>query len=380
MIDRFLPRTVLFYLPQMKVGGAEISLLRLAKGLHERGVQTAFVTHRADDAARALTGDLELLSLDVDRSLAAWHRLSGLLRQRRPDVLVSALTHSNIIAAVAAKLSGTRTRVVVTEHAPASSMRQLDTSRTYRITLQLVPWIYRLADAIVAVSKGVYKDFLPMLSTSTQRRLTVIPNPVLRANWWIQSQVQINDPWFRAGAPPVILSVGRLSPEKNFSLLIRSFAQLRPQASPPRLAIIGDGPERPALQKLIDRLGLSERVRLLGQCENPFAYMRRAAMFVLASRFEGFGNVLIEAMACGIPVISTDCPVGPHEILEGGRYGTLVATDDADALTEAIEARLRDLRPEPEAVARALEFTAERSVEDYLALFSRVARKAGGYR
>lgn len=372
------PCSVLFYLPHMKVGGAEISLLRLAQGLRERGVEAAFVAHRADDAARALTGDIELLSLDVDRSLDAWRQLAKLLRQRRPDILVSALTHSNIIAAISAKLSATDTRVVVTEHAPVTAMRQLDASRTYGLTLGLMPWVYRLADAVVAVSEGVRKDFQPLLSPRTRRRLTVIPNPVLRPDWRTLAQAPIDDPWFQHGAAPVIVSVGRLSSEKNFDLLIRAFAGLRQRDPLPRLAIIGEGPQRLSLQALIDKLGLGGRVRLLGQRENPFAYMQRATLFVLASRFEGFGNVLIEAMACGVPVIAADCPVGPREILEDGRYGALVAPDHAAALMTAIETGLDDPRPRPGAVARALEFTAERSVQDYLALFSRVLGTAQG--
>jgi len=372
--------TVMFYLPEMKVGGAEISLLRLAQGLREHGVRPVFVIHRADAAARRLAGDMPLVSLEAERTLSASRRLVALLRQQRPDFLVSALTHTNVVAAVSAKLARVPTRVIVTEHAPISSMRQIDGSSTYRMTLALMPWAYRLADAVVAVSQGVHADIRPMLLAATRRRFEIIPNPVLREDWRALSQAPVGDDWFQDGSPPVVLSVGRLSPEKNFALLIRAFACLPAKAIERpgvRLAIIGEGPERENLQSLIGELGLGERVRLLGQRDNPFAFMRRARVFVMTSNFEGFGNVLIEAMACGLPIVSTDCPVGPREILCGGRYGDLVATGDVQGLATALQARLEDPRVLPGAFERALEFTAESSVAQYLALFSRLSGAAG---
>lgn len=367
-------RKVMIYLPQLKVGGAEISMLRLAQGLRLRGVETAFVVHRADEAARALAGDIELISLEADRTLSVPNRLARLLRSRRPDILISALTHSNIVACLAARLAGSRTRVVVTEHAPISSMRQLDRSRRYRSTLRLMPWAYRLSDAIVAVSQGVSEDIAGPLGPANRSRLSVIANPILRDDWQTLSEAALDDDWFLPGSTPVILSVGRLSPEKNFVGLIRAYAGLR---LPMRvhLAIIGEGPQRPVLQALIDDLGLGERVRLLGQRDNPYAYMRHARIFALASVFEGFGNVLVEAMACGAPVVSTDCPVGPREILRDGLYGALVAVGDTAALTAAIENQLQrpNAQIEADAKAHALQFTVERSVGQYLALFDRIA-------
>ncbi|MEH6413489.1 glycosyltransferase [Pseudomonas sp. CGJS7] len=370
-------RTVLLYLPQLKVGGAEISMLRLAQGLRAQGAEVAMAVHRADDQALALAGDLELLSLDAERTRAVPGRLAQLLRQRRPQVLVSALTHSNIVAVLAARWARAGTRVVVTEHAPVSSMRQLDRSLRYRATLRLMPWAYRWSDAIVAVSQGVLDDIGPGLidpGPGGRPRTAVIANPVLRQDWSDLADAPLDDPWFQPGTTPVILSVGRLSPEKNFAGLIRAYAGLR---LPMRvhLAIIGEGPQREALQALIDELGLCERVRLLGQQANPYAYMRRSRVFVLASLFEGFGNVLIEAMASGAPVISADCPVGPREVLGGGRFGALVAVDDTAALTAAIERQLQ--RPnavaEARAQAHASGFTVERSAAQYLALFDRIA-------
>lgn len=364
-------RSVLLYLPQLKLGGAEISILRLAQGLQARGVAVALAVHRADPASQALAGDIELLSLDADRTLAVPRRLAQLLRQRRPDVLVSALTHSNIVAALAAR--GTGVRTVLTEHAPIASMRRLDRSRRYRATVALMPWAYRCADAIVAVSEGVREDIAAHLHPRQRRRLHVIANPVLAQDWRERAEAPVAEDGYGADGAPVILSVGRLSEEKNFAGLIRAFARLRTPMRL-RLAIVGEGPQRAALQALIDELGLGRVVRLLGQRDNPYAYMRRARVFALASQFEGFGNVLVEAMACGAPVVSTDCPVGPREVLAGGRYGLLVPPDDPGALAEAIERQVRHADPQVLAAARehALQFTVERSAERYLQLFERL--------
>ncbi|SDX36762.1 glycosyltransferase [Lysobacter enzymogenes] len=364
-------RSVVLYIPQLKLGGAEISMLRLAQGLQARGIAVALAVHRADPAAQALAGGVELLSLDADRTLAVPGRLARLLRRRRPDVMVSALTHSNIVAVLAAR--GTAVRTVLTEHAPIDSMRRLDRSSRYRATLALMPWVYRFGDAIVAVSEGVRADIAAHLHRDQRRRVHIIANPVLPKDWRERADAPLDDEGYGADDEPVVLSVGRLSEEKNVAGLIHAFARLRASMRL-RLVVVGDGPQRPALQALVDELGLGPAVRLLGQRDNPYPYMRRARVFALASQFEGFGNVLIEAMACGAPVVSTDCPVGPREVLAGGRYGLLVPPDDSGALAEAIERQVRHCDPQVVAAAReyALQFTVERSAARYLQLFERL--------
>src|SRR5262249_54469789 len=160
--------------------------------------------------------------------------------------------------------------------------------------------------------------------------------------------------WFAAGSPPVVLGVGRLALQKDFSTLIKAFAHVRSRA-PARLLILGDGEKRVELEVLVKELGLTADVCLLGYVDNPFAYMRRCAAFVLSSEYEGLPNSLIEAMACGAPVISTDCPCGPAEILDGGRYGLLVPVGDVEAMAAAISATLQKT-PETATSVRRAEF------------------------
>jgi glycosyltransferase involved in cell wall biosynthesis len=200
-----------------------------------------------------------------------------------------------------------------------------------------------------------------------RERITAIHNPVLSLALRERGADPIDDPWLAPDGPPVILGVGRLVEQKDFPTLVRAFARLRARRSA-RLLILGEGPERAALERLVAELGVAADVRLRGRVPGAPAFMARAAVFVLSSAWEGFGRVLVEALAMGCPVVSTDCPSGPREILENGLYGPLVPVGDDAALAAAIESVLE--RP-PERAAlrkRAEDFSLERGVERYLAV------------
>lgn len=366
---------VLVYFPHLRTGGAELAMLRLAQGLRRAGCSVTLVLHSADDVARRLAGTMPIIELGVQKTLGALMPLVRLLRREQPDFLITALTHSNIIAALAKQLAHGRTRVIVTEHAPVSALARANGTWRYRILPVLLPLAYSGADAVVSVSRGVDDDLGQLLRGVARSRMHVIYNPVLSADWASFAEAPVNDDWFADEAPPVILSVGRLSPEKNLPLLLEAFLLLRQQRPELRLALIGEGVERARLEALIEAAGCGDAVRLLGEQANPLAYMRRAAVFVLTSVFEGFGNVLVEAMATGIPVISTDCPVGPREILADGVYGRLVEQADPQRLALAIEAALAEPGDLCAAHRRAMEFTEARCVEQYCALFSCFAQR-----
>jgi glycosyltransferase involved in cell wall biosynthesis len=194
----------------------------------------------------------------------------------------------------------------------------------------------------------------------------VIYNPIVTDELLAMSRAPVDHPWCAAGAPPVILAVGRLTEQKDFPNLIRAYARLRQRRSV-RLVILGEGEARGELEDLIARLGLAEDVYLPGFVDNPFAWMRQARLFALSSRWEGLPSVLIQAMACGAQVVSTDCPSGPAEILEDGRWGRLVPVGDPEALAAAMDAALdddEDIRAAVEIRARA--FAVEPSVRGYL--------------
>jgi glycosyltransferase involved in cell wall biosynthesis len=235
---------------------------------------------------------------------------------------------------------------------------------------------YAQAEAIVAVSNGVADD-LARLTGLPRERVRTVYNPVVGPELARLAAEPVDHPWFRPGqSSPVVLGAGRLSGQKDFPTLVRAFARLR-ATMPARLVILGSAstPELTAkrageLRALAAEKGLVEEVDLPGFVPNPYAYMARSALFVLSSAFEGFGNVLVEAMATGCPVVSTDCPSGPAEILDGGRHGPLVPVGDDAALAAAM-ARTLAAPPDPAALRRrAAEFTPERATDAYLeALF-----------
>jgi glycosyltransferase involved in cell wall biosynthesis len=172
-------------------------------------------------------------------------------------------------------------------------------------------------------------------------------------------------PWLQGGEPPVLLSVGRLNAQKDYPTLFRAVAELR-QTRDLHLIVLGEGPERAALEQLADDIGISDILAMPGFVDNPFAYMRQARLFVLSSRWEGFGLVIVEALACGCPVLSTDCPSGPGEILEGGRYGRLTPVGDASQMARAIEASLNAPEDPEVLMARARDFELNRIARTYL--------------
>lgn len=291
------------------------------------------------------------------------------LRSERPDVVFAAKPHTNLVALWARRLAGIRTRVVASEHTDLTHDLQSPKRRKWRwrFVVPLLRRTYPWADAIVTVSDGVAED-LSKAAGVPRDLISTIYNPIVRPDLQEKAEAPLDHPWFAAGAPPVVLGVGRLVPQKDFPTLLRAFALVRAQREV-RLLILGEGksPKRRAeLFDLARDLGIAEDLSLPGFVENPYAYMARAGVFALSSAWEGFANVLAEAAACGCPVVSTDCPSGPAEVLDGGAYGRLVPVGDHAALAEAIIATLDDTPDRARLRRRAMEFSVERAADRYL--------------
>jgi glycosyltransferase involved in cell wall biosynthesis len=223
-----------------------------------------------------------------------------------------------------------------------------------------------MAHHIVTVSNGI-KDDLSRLSPRAGGKAQTIYNPVVDSDLVEKAKQPVSHPWLDDEDIPVILGVGRLTHEKNFDLLIRAFATVA-TARNVRLVLLGEGKHQEKLERLIHALGVEGRVDIHGFVGNPYPYMASASMLVLSSIFEGLPTVLIEALACGCPVVSTDCPSGPREILEGGKWGALVPVNDQEALAASIRKTL-DVPHNPERLQhRAWDFSVERSVDHYLSL------------
>ena len=232
---------------------------------------------------------------------------------------------------------------------------------------QLIRRWYPRAHRILAVSNGLANE-LSRVAAVPRERISVIYNPIDLGRVAGLAAQDLDDPWFRPGQPPVLLAVGRLHRQKDYPTLLRAFARVKERREA-RLVILGEGDERPRLEALIGELGIADNVRLLGFQTNPYAYMARAAVFVLSSAWEGLSNVLIEALACGCRVVSTDCQHGPAEVLGDGRYGMLVPVGNPEALASAIGTALEQSHEPAKARERAGAFDIREISDKYLKLF-----------
>jgi glycosyltransferase involved in cell wall biosynthesis len=302
-----------------------------------------------------------VVDLGAKRVLYSLPGLVRYLRRERPSAMLSALDHANVVALWAKKLAGVPTRVVLSVHNPPS----LDTANAQTFRAKLMPlWgqiFYPWAHTVVAVSQGVAKD-LVQLTGLPMDKVKVIYNPAVTPELLAKAEEALDHPWFQPGEPPVILGAGRLTAQKDFPTLIRAFALVQ-RKLPSRLMILSEGEERPRLEALVQELGLEADVALPGFVDNPYKYMKHAGVFVLSSRYEGFGLVLVEAMACGTPVVATDCPSGPSEILQRGRWGMLVPVGDIQEMAMAILEVFQGNKID--AHQRSLAFSIDRIVRQY---------------
>lgn len=357
------PLKVAIYLPTLAGGGAERVMLNLAEAFDQRGSSVAVVVASSvGELSGHVDGRLELVDLRSGRVARSLRPLAAYLRTERPDILIASLGHANLAALAARWWSGSPTRVVVTEHLAVDARYAGIRDAVFRAFSR---WFYPRADAIVAVSQGVADSFA--LATGLSReRIQVVYNPVLTPAYWQRVAAACTHPWFAAGQPPVVLGVGRLNPQKDFVTLIRAFSRARDRA-PSRLVILGEGAERASLESEVasNGLRLGEDVALPGFVADPYPFMAAASLFVLSSVREGLPTVLIEALAAGTRVVSTDCDSGPDEILAGGRYGRLVPVGDVDALSNAMVESLAGPRGSvPDTAWRA--YTPEAATEGYL--------------
>jgi len=359
------PARLALFLPKLEDGGAENVMLQLSASFRARG-------HEVDLVVAVPGGPLEfrippnvrVVDLAATRAVAALPALVRYLRRERPRALLSTLEHSNIIATGAGKLALTGTRVVLREARVLLPPEQRNGWRTTALHLGMRGF-YRAANAIVAVSKSVADSLRNDLGLPADRIHTIY-NPVVTADLPQKAAAPLEDPWFAPGAPPVVLGVGRLVAQKDFPTLIRAFAKVRAQR-PARLVILGEGEDRGALEALARQLGVGDDVRLPGFERNPFRYMQRATVFALSSVLEGLPGVLIQAMACGCRVISTDSPGGSREILEDGALGPLVKPGDVEGLAHGLATLLADADRTPGRRSYPLaRFSERETVDEYL--------------
>lgn len=367
-IPKTLKSKVAIYLPSLGGGGAERVTNTLANAIAERGVNVDLVLAQATGPYLAhVSPAVNIVDLGASRVLTSCPRLVTYLRRERPAAILSVLNHANVIAIAARAISGVKSRLVVSEHNTLSSAIKGEVSLRGLFEVGAMKFSYPRADAIVGVSNGVSEDLAKALGLA-RSRIDTVYNPIDAVQIKQKSLEPVDHPWFAPGQPPVVIAIGRLTRQKNFGHLLNSFSRLRSsRTTEVRLMILGEGELRNDLDEQVKALGLSECVALPGFVSNPYAYLRAAGLFVLSSSWEGLPTVLIEAMSCDAKVVSTDCPSGPSEILENGKWGRVVPMDDTGALAAAMAAALDDENP-PNVYERASDFSVERSVDGYLQL------------
>lgn len=341
------PLRVLFFCPVLGGGGAEMQVLRLANGLVDEGVEPALAVARGGGSYESrLRGEVPRLICQrwVRSSLASTvasvpalaRRIAGL----RPDVVCSLQEHAHVALRAAVRLSGMRPRVVAGIQNSFSARAGNEPGWARAILHPRYRAAYAAADHVIAISQGVARD-LANCVPAVAGKISVVYNAGMDARLLELARAPLDRP---RPAGRLIVNCGRLTRQKDQATLLSAFAAVKGQPAP-ELWILGEGEERPGLERLSRELGVSSRVTFLGFQSNPYPFLAAADVFVLSSRWEGFANVVVEALACGTPVVSTDCPYGPSEILAGGEFGRLVPVADAAGLSRAVEATLAEGKP-----------------------------------
>ena len=376
---------VLFFCYDLKDGGSPQVLSTILNHLNRDEFDPVLVTYsdaRVFPIPEGITEHIlqvqggGSLFQKLKANLTAVLRLRRVLQQEKPEIAVGMGGMTNWGLILAAKMARSRTAVIIGEHG-TGALKYREDRMTSPIMSLLNKFLYPLADRIVAISEGV-REYLVRDLKLPDRKIVLIYNPVDIQRIQQLSQEQVDDPWLRDQDKHVVLWVGRIAAIKGLQYLICAFESVLKQVDA-RLIIVGEGSEQNAIENLAIQKGLQEKVRFAGFQSNPYRYMSRSSVFAFPSLSEGFGMVLVEAMACGLPVVSADCIAGPSEILQNGGCGILVPVADAEALAEGIVRILTDhqLREQLAQVAaqRATDFEAAHVVASYELLFREVCGK-----
>ena len=342
-------------------------VLNLVRQFSQMGVQVDLLVLRADSPhLHELPAGVNLVRLKARHTLTAIPELVRWFRQQKPTAMLVAKDRAGRAALTARFLAGSHTRIVIrlgTNLSTALANRS-PLHRWLRVTPMRL--IYPAVDAVVAVSEGVRQDTLA-ITRLPPAKVHVVRNPVITTDLFDQAKLDVQHQWLLDKTAPVIMAAGRLAHQKGFDILVRAFAELI-RTRDARLIILGEGAYRGRLDKLASELGVLDRVDLPGFQSHIYAWLAKADLFVLSSRWEGSPNVLTEALALGVASVATRCPSGPDEILQDGRFGELVAVDDVTGLAAAMARTLDNPMPADHLQAAVDEYRAEISARAYLKL------------
>ena len=360
------PKRLAIFLPALHGGGAERTMVNLANEISARGYGVDLVVARlVGPMQKEIDPQVRTIDLGAKSTLGSTQALIRYFNQVRPQAVLSALSRANLTAILARKFSKAPQRLFVCEQNTVSSWTQKSRNWRFRWVPAMAAILYRQSDGVIAVSQGVAEDLIQKCKVP-RKKVIVIHNPVISPSMQQRADEPLCHDWLSKNSAPLILAVGSLTLQKDYPTLIDAFAQLRRRRAC-KLLILGEGSQRETIEKAVVSHGLEQDVSLPGFVSNPYAYMRRASAFALTSKWEGLPTVLIEALYCGLPVVSTDCPSGPREILQAGRFGQLVPVGDASAIAHALQRAIDGDGPTPQREAWQ-KFTVQSICDQFLAV------------
>lgn len=367
-------KKISFFIPSLNVGGIEANTIRLAKAFLREGYLVDLVVSTSQGHYRERVPDqIKIIDLKCNRIFKTLPKLINYIRKEKPSVVISASEGANIVASICKSfIKNTSTKVIISIRTHLTTEYKKNSNKKNKFIMPLLSRIfYPKVDSIVAVSKGVADDASEFLKIPREK-INVIYNPIVDETIEKLSKVKVNHKFFKENRDYVIiLGAGRLTKQKDFKTLIYAFKEVKKSISC-KLVIVGEGEERGKLQSLIKKLGIEEDTDLVGFVQNPYCFMKNADLFVLSSAWEGFGNVIVEAMATGTNVVSTNCPSGPSEILDNGNFGELVEVGDYIQLSKAIINTLKNPKPQKILKSRAKYFSVDNTLFEYKKLIEKV--------
>lgn len=358
---------IAFYTLSFAGGGAERVFLQLAIRLVAKGYKVSLVLAKASGInLQYLPKEVEVVDLKSRHALTSLPKLMKYLQQNKPDVLLSTQHYPNTVALLASSLAGFKGKLILRQANMLTQFKQKSGSFIPRFLFLIFKSFLPKASKVIALNESMANELLQETKLNSNK-IEIINNPVDIGEITQKAKQNVAHPWLEETSDlPVLLAVGRFYPQKNFHFLLKAFAEALKEREL-RLIILGDGPLRSELNALAQQLGLDNHLDMPGFEENPYAYMARSSAFVLSSSWEGFPNVLVEAMACDSPVIATDCPGACREILEDGKWGELVEVDNIEAMKSAILRTVSD-ESRPDVRLRVKDFSIDKIANKYTSL------------
>lgn len=357
-----MDKKISFLLPNLRGAGVEKVVINLANTMHSKGYSVDILLFKKEGAnLELLNKNINIVELHSNRALFSLFKIAKYFKHNNTN-MISSYNHTSIIAIIAKILSMNRhSKIFVCEHNNYTQISKLISPLKNKIITTLMAFLYPKADGVIAVSNGVATDLKKHINT----KVKVLYNPVISKEIYNYSNIIPTHPWYSEfNNIPIFLNIGRLAPQKNQALLLKAFAKVT-QKVDARLVILGDGELEHDLKNLTRALNIENNCYFAGYTQNPYSYIKHSDIFVLSSNFEGLPTVIIESLALNTPVVSTSCPSGPSEILEDGKWGTLVPTNNVEALAEAMLEQLKKPRP-TNLKKRAEFFNVESTTERYI--------------